>query len=49
MNQVIFYDDSGLEYFMLKKLRSPFWRHCVLSGETQHRALPGLHIEEIKI
>ena len=37
----------------VKSLRSPlsaeFWRHCVLSGGTQSRALPRHHIEEMII
>ena len=36
-----------------KTLRSPlsakFWRHCVLSGGTQRRALPRYQSEEMKI
>ena len=37
----------------VKTLRFPlsaeFWRHCVLSGGTQRRALPRHQSEEIKI
>ena len=36
-----------------KTLRSPltaeFWKHCVLSGGTQRRALPRHQSEEMKI
>ena len=37
----------------VKTLRSPlsadFWRHCVLSGRTQRRALPRHQSEEMEI
>ena len=37
----------------VKTLRSPlsaeFWRHCVLSGRTQRRALPQDQSEEMEI
>ena len=37
----------------VKTLRSPlsaeFWRHCVLSGGTERRALPRHQNEEMKI
>ena len=37
----------------VRTLRSPLsaevWRHCVLSGRTQHRALPRYQNEEMEI
>ena len=30
-------------------LSAEFWRHCVLSGETQRRALPRHQSEEMEI